>query len=114
MAVTLTNSAVIAQLMERSKKGMPPEARAAAYQSDIERVDRLLAVAAAYIERRAPNAPEEAQDEAALLFIAYALERGGGDPEGVRGAPNVWRHSGALSVLAPWRAHRAGKCEPPA
>lgn len=113
MALTLDTSAVIAQLMER-KKAMDPESRAAAHNSDLRRIERLLKTAAAYIERRAPAAPQEAQDEAALLFIAYALERGGGDPEGVRGAPNVWRHSGALSILAPWRVHRAGKCERPA
>ena len=73
---------------------------------------RTLATAAAQIERLAPAAPEDTKNEAAILFAGYMFSHGWVEGLPTAGAPNVMRHSGAFSIIAPYRVHRAGSCRP--
>lgn len=69
-------------------------------------VTRLLSYATGAVTRHAPNAPDEAQDEAVIRIAGYLFDM----PQAARGAgfADVLRNSGALAILAPYRVHRAG------
>ena len=64
-----------------------------------------LAAATKLIESRAPNAPKEAQNKAAVQIIGYWLQA----PEAAaqRFGYNAWQNSGAAQILAPFIDHRA-------
>ena len=56
------------------------------------------------MEQYAPDAPAGAATEAVLAIVGYLYDR----PTAGSGArwANVWRNSGAASMLAPWRSRR--------
>ena len=65
---------------------------------------KLLPIAVAIIEKRAPNAPESIKDQAALLIVGYIFDR----PTAAReGYGSILRSSGAGDLLLPWVAIRA-------
>ena len=67
---------------------------------------RLLQVAEFMIERLAPVAPSDVQDQATIQFVGYLFDR----PFTSRGKgfSNALVNSGAAALLLPWRVHRAG------
>ena len=73
---------------------------------EIAEVQRLLAYSSEVCTRHAPGAPDVAHNEAAIRVAAYHADM----PNAGRGAAfaDVLRNSGGLSVLAPYRVHRAG------
>ena len=99
--------------------------RGAPVDNDTEQIrlfDRLISVASALVEKYAPLAPQDVQNEAAIRVIGYLKDTpksavlsidGGGRgfssgttyPSGVRSA---LRHSGAMAILSPWKIRRAG------
>ena len=103
MAVTLT----LVLLREVIETDLPDTA-----------LSRVLASAKAHVERYAPGAPEDVQNEAAIRAVGYLLEQ----PAAARRSSEIGEHkeafavsnvnplyhSGAAGLLAPWRVHRAG------
>ena len=67
---------------------------------------RLLAYSTAAVTKHAPRAPDVVHNEAAIRLAGYLFDA----PNAGRGAAfaDTLRNSGALSVLAPYRTHRAG------
>lgn len=104
MAVTLTTAQLKATI---DATGVPTA-----------RLTRLLAVAKAHVERYAPTAPEDVQNEAACRFVGYLLGSNPGllrriqvkdiDLEFVTNHASMFRNCGAAPLLAPWRTRRAG------
>ena len=80
---------------------------------------RLHPVAVALVERFAPDAPEAVQNEAAVRCAGWLNDQ---PAAGVRSistgdvstgfdgsrALGALRHSGAMGLLSPWKARRAG------
>ena len=67
---------------------------------------RLLTSAIATVERRAPDAPDAIQNEAAIRVAGYLYDQPtAGMAERYA---NAWRNSGAASVVFPWVIHRGG------
>ena len=64
-----------------------------------------LAAATKMIESRAPDAPEDAQNKAAVMIVGYWLESPPAAAQ--RFGFNAWLHSGAAQVLAPFIQRRA-------
>ena len=93
-----------------------------------DRVDSLGIAASEIVERYSPDAPQELRNEAALRIVAYLvaympqpvsrLSIGKGTSvqlvtlENNR-SPSALTHSGAGSLLAPFRVHRALPIEEP-
>ena len=89
-----------------------------ATRSTAEVADRLLPVVTEAVERYAPDAPEATQNEAAIRMAGYLAQQ----PTDARrstmvgGVSSSWatthtgalRHSGAMSLLSPWKVRRAG------
>lgn len=86
--------------------------------TDATRAGHILASAWALVSRHAPAAPEAIQREATIRAAGWLAEQPAG---GVRSestgdistsyAPSMTgalRHSGAMSLLAPWKVRRAG------
>ncbi|MDE0488484.1 MAG: hypothetical protein OXI07_04750 [Gammaproteobacteria bacterium] len=82
-------------------------------------VERFLAFGAVYIEKVAPEAPEEVQNEAVIRLAGYELDRGNSSivaisRQGTIPAAtlvvfsNSFRNSGAQALLLPWTQHGAG------
>ena len=80
--------------------------------------ERILPVAKALVERYAPGAPDEMQNEAVIRTAGWLCEQPGaairsestGDIETAY-APSMMsalRHSGAMALLSPWKIRRAG------
>ena len=66
---------------------------------------RDLRAATELVERRAPLAPDAAQDMAVVLVCGYWFESPPAAPQ--RYGFNAWQHSGAAQLLAPWIERRA-------
>ena len=91
---------------------------AAAAQLDEPTGTRLLAVATALVERFAPDAPEAIQNEAAIRVCGWLAHTAPGSIAQVTTGPRTTeyavgqkgalRHSGAMSLLSPWKVRRAG------
>ena len=64
-----------------------------------------LAAATKLIESRAPNAPEDAMNKAAVMIVGYWLESPPSNPQ--RFGFNAWLQSGAAQILAPFIERRA-------
>ena len=66
---------------------------------------RLLAAAKELIERRAPAAPDDTQNEAVVLWAGYRFD----GPPSYRGQAyaSAWLNSGAAELLGPWIDRRA-------
>lgn len=71
-------------------------------------ITRLLSVATAMVERYAPNAPSNVQNEAAVRIVGYSYDAPFNPSVGRVVSPSALRHSGASGLLAQWRTHRAG------
>ena len=71
-----------------------------------EELERLRGTATEHVERYAPDAPEDSQNEAVVRMAAYLFDQ----PPHTRagGSANAFRNSGAARLLLPWREHRAG------
>ena len=79
---------------------------------------RLLKVATEIVERYAPAAPEAIQNEAVVRCAGYLAQHpaDGRREATVGGISSGWapthtsalRHSGAMSLLSPWKVRRAG------
>ena len=69
-------------------------------------VTRLQATAVAMISARTAGAPEALQDQATIAIAGYLLDR----PAAAQGGrfANVWKNSGAASMLAEFVVRRAG------
>ena len=102
MAVTLDASEL------RERIGIPI--------TDTARIDGLLAVVTARVERYAPGAPAEVTNEAAILYAAWLWQSGAqartllpADGEGRPvNASRAFLLSGAHGLLSAWRVPRAG------
>ena len=64
-----------------------------------------MAAAVALVERRAPEAPDNAQNKAVVQIVGYWLQSPPSAPQ--RFGFNAWLHSGAAQVLAPFIERRA-------
>ena len=83
---------------------------------------RVLQTAKTLVERYAPDAPEDVQNEAAIRTCGYILEQPKAAQRGQRVgeysasflplASHALHSSGAAPLLAPWRVHRAGVIAP--
>lgn len=81
-------------------------------------IDRLGSTAAALVERHAPAAPQAVKNEAVIRcagWLRSAPSSGKADstigPMSATYSPARYaalRHSGAMSLLAPWKVRRAG------
>lgn len=90
----------------------------AAAQLTNDQASRLLPVAKMLVERYAPAAPEEIQNEAAIRVAGWIghtaaasisrVETGPRATEYAVGQTGALRHSGAMSLLVPWKVRRAG------
>ncbi len=67
-------------------------------------LQRGLDTATALIERRAPDAPDDIQNAAASMLIAYDFDS---DRPAYRNVRSAWNYSGAAEVLSPWVERRA-------
>ena len=94
MAVTLT----AAQLAAALRLGSTDEETAQA--------TRLLATCTEIVTKHAPNAPDATANEAVIRVAGYLFDA----PTAARGAGygDILRNAGALSLLLPYRTHRAG------
>ena len=91
---------------------------AAAAQLDGDRATGLLPVATALVERFAPDAPEAVQNEATSRVAGWLghtaagsiakVDTGPRSTEYAVGQTGALRHSGAMSLLSPWKVRRAG------
>lgn len=61
---------------------------------------RLLSVATSIVQRYAPDAPPDVCDEAEVRIAGYLYDR---PPEAATRGTSALLHSGAQSLLAPWR-----------
>ena len=85
---------------------------------DSKTATRLLAVAAELVNRFAPDAPDAISNEAAIRTAGWLAEQPAAairaETEGdisTSYAPSqmsALRHSGAMALLSPWKARRAG------
>ena len=64
-----------------------------------------LAAATELVERRAPDAPDDAQNKAVVQIVGYWLESPPAAPQ--RFGFNAWLQSGAAQILAPFIERRA-------
>ena len=64
-----------------------------------------LAAATSMVERRAPEAPDNAQNKAVVQLVGYWLQSPEAPPQ--RFGHNAWLHSGAAQVLGPYIERRA-------
>lgn len=84
----------------------------------LTRLDGLMAVASALVEREAPAAKQAAKNEAVVRMAGYLRQSDYGGirsetigPKSVEYAMNhapAFRNSGAKALLAPWKVRRAG------
>ena len=66
---------------------------------------RQLRAATELVEHRAPDAPETTQNLATARVGAYLYDN---NPARRGGGADVWRDSGASTLLAPWTARAIG------
>ena len=87
---------------------------------DITIATRLLAVASALVTKFAPAAPEAIQNEAAMRCVGWLSEAPASGIVSQTTGPFTWqyspaahqgalRSSGAMGLLSPWKARRAGR-----
>ena len=69
-------------------------------------LSRLLGVGEAFVELRAPGAPDAIRDEATIRMAAYLWDQPAAGAEG-RYA-DAWRFSGASALVARWVIQRLG------
>ena len=99
MAVTLTLNELAVQLGYSISDSVPP---AAPYVVDLR---DWLAAATELVERRAPLAPEDTQNQAVTRIAGYWRDAPLAAPQ--RFGYNAWLHSGAAQLLGPFIERRA-------
>ena len=99
MAVTLTLNELAVQLGYSVSDSVPPSPAYAVDLSD------WLAAATEWVERRAPNAPEDAMNRAVTQIAGYWNDAPRAAPQ--RFGYNAWLHSGAAQILGPFIERRA-------
>ena len=99
MAVTLTLNELAVQLGYSISDSVPP---AQPYVVDLR---DWLAAATEWVERRAPLAPSDTQNQAVTRICGYWRESPQAPPQ--RFGFNAWLHSGAAQLLGPWISRRA-------
>ena len=74
------------------------------------RITRLLAAITAIVERRAPLAPSEVQNQAVIQMAVYLFEQ----PTAARQSANAnpFVNSGAAFLLSSWIVRRAAAADP--
>lgn len=81
-------------------------------EDHLAQVERLRPVALALVDRYAAAAPEAIRSEAIVRFVGASLESGFGAKFTSQVRPlnhsAMWRTSGALGLLHPWRVQRGG------
>ena len=100
MSVTLTIGQLANQVrvsVTASESDVPPYYRTILLPN--------LAAATKLIESRAPDAPEDVQNKAAVMIVGYWLESPPSNPQ--RFGFNAWLHSGAAQILKPFIERRA-------
>ena len=95
-----------------------PDGRPVAKPELVERLDALIATAAALIEKEAPNAPQAVKNEACVRTVAYLAEGYSATVRSETIGPKsaeynldhraLFRNCGAKGILAPWKIRRAG------
>ena len=100
MSVTLT----LGQLANQTRVSTT------ANESDVPQYYRTiltphLAAATSLVERRAPDAPDDAQNRAVVQIVGYWLEAPPAPAQ--RFGFNAWLHSGAAQILGPFIERRA-------
>lgn len=100
MAVT------VAQLAGALRLGDGTTAPAEPILSELTRLD---GVADAFIELRAPGAPDAVKDEAKVRFVGYLYDQPTVS-QGDRYA-NAWRNSGAGALVSRWVVKRSAATE---
>ena len=99
MAVTLTINALAVQLRYVTDASIPPR------HEHLLDLTAWLSAATALVERRAPLAPTDSQNEAVAQISAYWSQAPEGAPR--RFGYNAWQNSGAAQILAPFIDRRA-------
>lgn len=81
-------------------------------EDHLAQVERLRAVAVVLANKCAAAAPDEIKSESIIRFIGASLESGFGAKFTSQVRPlnhsAMWRTSGALGLLYPWRVQRGG------
>ena len=92
--------------MTISRANLAQRLRLGRTNAELDEADELLAEATEAVINFAPNAPDVMHNAAVWRYCSYAYDRPFASV-GTRFA-NVMRHSGAASVLAPYRVHHVG------
>ena len=120
MAVTLTVENAAEQFHVRRRYTDPGDARLGQWKESPEDVDdefrTVWAAAVDVIERRAPSAPSDVQNRAALQYAGHLYDRDSPEKQLTIGSrassydrtTNIWRSSGAADMLNPWIARGLG------
>ena len=98
MAVTLTVQELAVGLRIDASPTVPVE------EPHLGLLTRSLAVATAYIERRAPTADSDTQNEAVVRICGWLYDSPSSGNRTVQGA---YLHSGAAGLLSPYVDRRA-------
>ena len=99
MAVTLTLNELAVHVGLSVSDTVPPPAPYIVSLMD------ALRSASELVERRAPLAPTDSQNEAVAVIVGYWFESPRAAPQ--RFGYNAWLHSGAAQILAPFIERRA-------
>ena len=95
--VTITDIQLAAAMRIGDGKTALPEPQASV-------IKRILGAATAIVERYAPDAPEDVQNEAVVRVGGYLYDA----PPGMSTrTANAMRDSSAMALLSPWRIIRA-------
>ena len=99
MAVTLTLNELAVHVGYSVSDSVPPPA-----PYIVPLIDALRS-ASELVERRAPLAPTDSQNEAVAQIVGYRFQSPRAAPQ--RFGYNAWLHSGAAQILAPFIERRA-------
>ena len=83
----------------------PTHSTGALVEPELGILTLLLAVATEHVERRAPDAPDDVHDEAAIRLCGWLYDS---PPAERRTVQSAYLHSGAAGLLAPWVERRGG------
>ena len=99
MAVTLTLNELAVHVGSSVSETVPPKG-----PYIVPLIDALRS-ASELVERRAPLAPDDSQNEAVSVIVGYWFQSPQAAPQ--RYGYNAWLHSGAAQILAPFIERRA-------
>ena len=118
--LTAARNYLAAQIGGSGPKDMVgPGGRPVARPELVERIDALIAIAAALIEKEAPNAPQAVKNEACVRMCGYLAEGYSATVRSETIGPKsaeynlnhaaMFRTCGAKGLLAPFKVRRAGR-----